>query len=153
MEGLFDNVKTADFHEKVYDQILAVSSRESEKIDLVKPVMAQGNVELWLGELMKTIFKSLHSIIRTSSIAIGDKENFKLIEFENTYPAQVGLLGLQMLWTRDSEDALKLARSDKKVKVHQIVKRYMVPHNIIGIILQNCSSTIPCRKMLNVEAS
>ncbi|XP_071801151.1 dynein axonemal heavy chain 5-like isoform X2 [Asterias amurensis] len=115
LEGLFDNVKTADFHEKVYDQILAVSSRESEKIDLVKPVMAQGNVELWLGELMKTIFKSLHSIIRTSSIAIGDKENFKLIEFENTYPAQVGLLGLQMLWTRDSEDALKLARSDKKI--------------------------------------
>ena len=112
---MFDNVKSADFHEKVYDQILAVSSRESEKIDLIKPVMAQGNVELWLGELMKTIFKSIHSIIRTASVAISDKDNFKMIEFQNTYPAQVGLLGLQMLWTRDSEEALKNARSDKKV--------------------------------------
>lgn len=41
LEGLFDNVKTVDFHEKNYDQILAISSRENEKIDLTPPVMAQ----------------------------------------------------------------------------------------------------------------
>ena len=41
LEGLFDNVKTVDFHEKNYDQILAVCSREAEKIDLVTPVNAQ----------------------------------------------------------------------------------------------------------------
>ena len=34
-------MKTVDFHEKNYDQILAVCSREAEKIDLVTPVNAQ----------------------------------------------------------------------------------------------------------------
>ncbi|XP_071957073.1 dynein axonemal heavy chain 5-like [Antedon mediterranea] len=115
LEGLFDNVKTVDFHEKNYDQILAIASREKEKIDLDVPVNAQGNVELWLGELLKTIRRSIHGVIRTAYISIQDKENFKLIEFENTYAAQVGLLGIQMLWTRDSEDALKNARADKKI--------------------------------------
>ena len=41
LEGLFDNVKTVDFHEKNYDQILGILSREKEKIDLITPVNAQ----------------------------------------------------------------------------------------------------------------
>ena len=41
LEGLFDNVKTVEFHEKNYDSILAIGSREKEKIELITPVMAQ----------------------------------------------------------------------------------------------------------------
>ncbi|XP_077977872.1 dynein axonemal heavy chain 5-like isoform X2 [Glandiceps talaboti] len=115
LEGLFDNVKTVTFHEKNYDQILAINSREQERIDLDRSVNAQGNVEVWLSELLASIRHSIHSIIRTAAVAIGDKENFKTIEFQGTYPAQVGLLGLQMIWTRDSEEALKNARADKKI--------------------------------------
>lgn len=72
-------------------------------------------MELWLGQLRTTVLKSIHGIIRTAYVALQDKENFNLVEFQNTYAAQVGLLGIQMLWTRDSEDALKNARSDRKV--------------------------------------
>lgn len=44
--GVFDNVKTVTFHEKDYDKILAVNSREGESVTLENPVMAQ--VSMWL---------------------------------------------------------------------------------------------------------
>ena len=43
--GVFDNVKTVTFHEKEYDKILAINSREAESVTLENPVMAQ--VRLW----------------------------------------------------------------------------------------------------------
>ncbi|XP_078698147.1 dynein axonemal heavy chain 5-like [Branchiostoma floridae x Branchiostoma belcheri] len=112
--SVFDNTKAVTFDEKQYEKILSVSSQENEKIDLEKPVVAQGNVEQWLGLLMNESQKSIHGVIRQASVAIDDP-NFKMIEFQNVFPAQVGLLGIQMIWTRDSEEALKNARVDKKV--------------------------------------
>jgi hypothetical protein len=50
--------------------------------------MAQGNVEVWLGSLMNMAQKSLHNVIRQAHFAIGDA-NFQLLEFLNTFPAQV----------------------------------------------------------------
>lgn len=75
---------------------------------------SQGNVEVWLGDLLKMSKKSLHSVIKTAYLTIQDPQ-FKLLEFENTFPSQVGLLGIQMIWTRDSEEALTNARVDKKI--------------------------------------
>lgn len=58
--------------------------------------MAQGNVEVWLGSLMTFAQKSLHNVIRQAHFAIGDA-NFQLLEFLNTFPAQVGM-NLQYLY-------------------------------------------------------
>ncbi|XP_074645893.1 dynein axonemal heavy chain 5-like [Tubulanus polymorphus] len=112
--SVFDNTKAVTFDEKVYDKITAVNSQEGEKIVLEETVMAQGNVEVWLGDLQRVSQKSVHSVIRTASVAIQDPQ-FKLLEFENMFAAQVGLLGLQMIWTKDSEEALSNARTDKKI--------------------------------------
>ncbi|XP_052807224.1 dynein axonemal heavy chain 5-like isoform X2 [Mya arenaria] len=112
--SVFDNTRLVTFDEKVYDKILEINSQEGETVPLDAPVMAQGNVEVWLGELLNTSKRSIHGIIRMASIAMGDP-SFNLIEFENDYPAQIGLLGIQMLWSRDAEEALTNARTDKKV--------------------------------------
>lgn len=51
--GVFDNVKTVTFHEKEYDKILAINSREGESVILDNPVMAQ--VGVWLLNFSKSL--------------------------------------------------------------------------------------------------
>lgn len=48
----------------------------------------QGNVETWLGDLLRMTRTSVHGIIREAAITITDPQ-FKLLEFENMFPAQV----------------------------------------------------------------
>ena len=50
--------------------------------------MAQGNVENWLGSLLREALHSVHVVIKNASVAVEDP-NFELIEFMNTFPAQV----------------------------------------------------------------
>uniref|UniRef100_A0A671YVZ2 Dynein axonemal heavy chain 8 n=1 Tax=Sparus aurata TaxID=8175 RepID=A0A671YVZ2_SPAAU len=113
--GVFDNVNEAEFHATDYDKILAVISQEGEELPLNSPVMAQGPVELWLRELLLQQQASLHSVIKASDIEISDEEDFDLLSFLNKFQAQVGLLGIQMLWTRDAEEALQNAEDDREI--------------------------------------
>ncbi|TKS87316.1 Dynein heavy chain 5, axonemal [Collichthys lucidus] len=112
--SLFDNVNRVVFDEKTYDQIISFQSQEGETVELSHPVLAQGNVEVWLGQLLEGVRRTLHAIIRQAYLAISDP-SLKLLEFQSAFPAQVGLLGIQMIWTKDAEDALVLSKSDKKI--------------------------------------
>ena len=86
--GIFDNIKSVVFHEKDYDKILAISSREKETIQLEKPITAQGNVEIWLGQLLHESMQSLHGVIHDAYVAI-NSSSFELLVFLGNYPAQV----------------------------------------------------------------
>ncbi|XP_074024884.1 dynein axonemal heavy chain 8 [Numenius arquata] len=114
LPSISDNINEVEFHPKDYDRILAVISREGEKISLDTPVIAKGPVELWLQDLLRVQQISLHGIIRAAYYQISDP-GYQLLNFLNQFPAQVGLLGIQMLWTNDSETALQNAKEDRKI--------------------------------------
>ncbi|KGL82064.1 Dynein heavy chain 8, axonemal, partial [Tinamus guttatus] len=114
LPSISDNINEVQFHPKDYDRITAVISREGEKIALDTPVIAKGPVELWLLDLLRVQQNSLHAIIRAAYYQVSDP-GYQLLTFLNHFPAQVGLLGIQMLWTHDAEEALHNAKDDRKI--------------------------------------
>ncbi|XP_046400520.1 dynein axonemal heavy chain 8 [Ischnura elegans] len=112
--GLFDNLAEVEFHEKDYDRVIAVLSREKERIPLKKTVMCTGGVEFWLNSLLKSQQDSLHEVIRDMADSMSESD-FSVLDMINTFPAQVGLLGVQMMWTKQAEDALAGARLDRTI--------------------------------------
>mgnify|MGYP000372566898 CR=1 FL=1 len=112
--SLFDNVHRVIFDTKVYDKVLTMVSQEGEEVDLQPAVICQGNVELWLKNLMDTVHGTVHTTIRRAWQNLSDS-GFDIIRFEDTFPAQVGLLGIQLLWTRDSEQALNECKYDRAI--------------------------------------
>ncbi|KAI8118220.1 axonemal, Dynein heavy chain 5 [Lucilia cuprina] len=112
--SIFDNTRKVKFHDIEYNKMMAIISSEGEMIQLDRAIRAEGSVETWLTQLLVTAQQSLHSIIRTAYATINDP-NFTLLGFLEKVPAQVGLLGIQMIWTRDAEMALMQARHERKV--------------------------------------
>ena len=112
--SIFDNTASVKFHDQDYNKILSIVSAEGEVVHLERPVRAEGSVEIWLNSLLQAAQEAIHCIIRQAFHFINDNQ-FDLLEFVTKFQAQIGILGLQMVWTRDSENALGNARSDRKI--------------------------------------
>lgn len=65
--------------------------------------------------LLKEAQRSLHGVIRQAYHALTDMSSLNFIEFLNSFPSQVGLLGLQLIWTREATYALRNAKIDRNV--------------------------------------
>ena len=112
--SIFDNTAAVKFHDQDYNKILSIISSEGETVHLERPVRAEGSVEVWLNGLLQASQEAIHCIIRQAFHFINDS-NFDLLEFVSKFQAQIGILGLQMVWTRDSENALSNSRLDRKI--------------------------------------
>nr|VZI35563.1 unnamed protein product [Spirometra erinaceieuropaei] len=110
--AIFDNTKRVQFADKSAD-ILAAYSQENEELKMFKPVRCEGQVETWLTLLYDIARVSLHLEIQKASFLILDP-SCDFIEFFESQLAQIGILGLQIIWTNDATEALKEAKSEPK---------------------------------------
>ena len=84
-------------------------------------------MEIWINNLLVCAREAVHCIIRWRAFLnasscnsrqcfhyINDNQ-FTLLEMVNKFQAQICILGIQMVWTRDAENALGSCRVDKKI--------------------------------------
>ncbi|XP_055595824.1 dynein axonemal heavy chain 8 [Uranotaenia lowii] len=112
--SIFDAVASVDFDEKVFGKIVAMSSDNGENVAFARPVFCTGGVEIWLNRLLKEMQDTISDILAVMAQNLSNPE-FDFITGFQTFCGQAGLVGVQLLWTRDAEYALRKCRTDKNV--------------------------------------
>eukprot|EP00768_Dysnectes_brevis_P002834 gnl/Dysnectes_brevis/2072_a2396_807.p1 GENE.gnl/Dysnectes_brevis/2072_a2396_807~~gnl/Dysnectes_brevis/2072_a2396_807.p1 ORF type:complete len:4631 (+),score=1942.19 gnl/Dysnectes_brevis/2072_a2396_807:116-13894(+) len=144
LSAIFDSITHLDFDRVKRNMILAMSDKKGEKVPLSSSVEGRGNIEDWLTVLIENMQTTMRDIVRQ---AAADVLTTDLQEFIDTYPAQVTLLGIQLLWTAWCEQALKLARSDKKIMGATLKRVNGVLSKLVSITTQDLTK----RMRTNVE--
>ncbi|KDO29332.1 hypothetical protein SPRG_05868 [Saprolegnia parasitica CBS 223.65] len=125
-EKIFDAVNRVQ-HDKIETRkIVALKSiigNDEETIPLLKPVLTDGNIEDWLGALEKEMFLTMKSLCRD---AAADCMTLPLREFVNKSCGQFALLGIQVLWTAQSQDALTRCKTTKGIMGETSKKQAML---------------------------
>ncbi|CAF3995610.1 unnamed protein product, partial [Rotaria magnacalcarata] len=114
LSSFTEAVKFVEFHTKETDRILSMITRDDEKIPLYKDVIAKGQVEEWLNDFIRTHQKTIHRYIRRS-IEKMTYDDFDLYKFIEQEIAQLGLLIIQIVWTKRSEKTLQEATNNKNL--------------------------------------
>lgn len=144
--SIFDNIAQVKFHDQDYNKILAIVSSEGETVPLERSVRAEGSVESWLNTLLYCSQDAVHSVIRSCFNFINDNQ-FSLLEMVNKFQAQVTILGIQMVWTRDAENALLGCRQDKKL-MGETNNKFL---EILNLLIQQTTKNLDKRERLKYE--
>lgn len=146
LEKLFDAISRLEFDKLDKRKIVklkAIVGNAEEVLDLCSPMMASGNIEDWLSELESEMQKAVRRECRcaaqqTSSVMV----NLSLKEFADKFIAQVALLGIQIIWTADFQEALmKMARDkDKGIMASTNKKFQQMLNDLVGICLTDLGS-------------
>lgn len=114
--SIFDAVAFVEFDTERTDKIVAIKSAIGERVplDSDKHVICTGGVEIWLGKLLWSMQESVKTVLASMAQSLSDPD-FEFITGFPNFPAQAGLVGVQLLWTRDSEYALRRCKTDKHI--------------------------------------
>lgn len=97
-----------------------MTSSESESYNFLQPVKADGAVEDWLTVVESEMRRTLHQV---SKEAVFYYPSQSRIEWIIQYLGMVGLLGSQIWWTWEVEDAFNQVKEGEKTAVKQLASK------------------------------
>jgi dynein heavy chain len=110
-EKVFDSIFQVEHDKKdktIIRTILSGSGATDERVPFVNPIKAVGNIEDWLLVIWYEAQVTLKDICKLMVLdcATATADVKALRHFVDTYIAQFALLGVQMMWTTDTQGAL-----------------------------------------------
>jgi dynein heavy chain len=129
-EKLFDAISRVQFDKadrKKIIKIKGIAGNAEEVVDLQTPTMAVGNIEDWLLALEYEMQRSVRRECRICSMETPQVLNgLSMADFGNKGIAQVALLGIQLVWTADFQEALlRMSRDRDKAIMGATNKKFV----------------------------
>ncbi|CDJ43277.1 hypothetical protein ETH_00008805 [Eimeria tenella] len=140
----FERVMKVEFDKADRKKITAIKSvagSAEEVVLLSNPVKVEGNIEEWLRSLESQMQKSVRRECKYAAHESGSiYTQMTLREFCDKYIAQVSLLGLQMVWTADCQEALdKMSKERDRTIMSQTNKVFAT---MMADLVQCCLSDL-----------
>jgi dynein heavy chain len=119
-ENVFDSIFQVVHNAKdktIITTILAPGGQGAEVVPFSTPLLARGNIEDWLALMLKAMQTTMKDICRNCSVDIERcaSDIKALRSYVDTYIAQFALLGIQLLWTAETQSALEQCKSKKTI--------------------------------------
>eukprot|EP00392_Amoebophrya_sp_AT5.2_P000469 g470.t1 len=147
-EKLFDSISRVTFDpkdKKKIVQIKSVAGNAEEIVRLVQPTVCVGNIEDWLNALEAEMQRSVRKECKVACVDCGNiLQGLSVKDFADRYIAQVALLGVQVIWTLDFQDALaKMSKErDKTIMATTNKKFCQMMQDLVGICLTDLGSAM-----------
>lgn len=160
-----DPLSMNEHYEKVFDAISYVEHNKKDKTIIEKihgdggngheiiafstPVRAVGNIEDWLCDILKRMQVTMKDICRNCAADVNVVANdlHLLRKFVDDYIAQFALLGIQILWTMDTQNALEQMKIKKNAMKDCNARQMEILREMSSWCLQDLGAAVNRRKI------
>jgi dynein heavy chain len=122
---LFDSLVRVSFDESEPLKIMSITADSGELVKLLTPLECSGMAEEYLEKLTMAMRATIHDVSRDCANEVYVSDGSLMSDLIFGFPGQVCLIGLQIYWTFNAQDAIAKTRHDKLVmnNVRQILKK------------------------------
>jgi len=143
-EKVFEAIDRVTYQSREVTEMKNSMGQDEEVIPLTKPVLASGSIEDWLFELECEMKVTMREACRLTA---EKSTQMDLLDFVEAFSAQFALLGLQMNWVRDTEEALAKAEKNKNAMSEANKKQLATLTTLSNLCLKHLGTDMNRKKI------